>query len=48
MTRRTFPTGLGLTDYRYNLGGGSVGVTTWDRAPETPYVRYGARAYNRM
>lgn len=32
--------GLGLTDYRYNLGGGGVGVTTWDRAPETPYVRY--------
>ncbi|EPT00649.1 hypothetical protein FOMPIDRAFT_6919, partial [Fomitopsis schrenkii] len=34
-------TGLGLTDYRYNLGGGSVGVTTWDRAPETPYVSDG-------
>ncbi|KAH9926870.1 uncharacterized protein B0H18DRAFT_818862, partial [Fomitopsis serialis] len=30
---------LGLTDYRYNLGGGGVGITTWDRAPETPYVR---------
>ncbi|KAH9843739.1 glycoside hydrolase [Rhodofomes roseus] len=34
-------TGLGLTDYRYNLGGGGVGVTTWDRAPETPYVSDG-------
>ncbi|KAI0713099.1 glycoside hydrolase [Fomitopsis betulina] len=33
--------GLGLTDYRYNLGGGGVGVTTWDRAPETPYVSDG-------
>ncbi|VDB83135.1 unnamed protein product [Peniophora sp. CBMAI 1063] len=30
-------TGLGLTDYRYNLGGGGVGVTTVDRAPQTPY-----------
>lgn len=33
--------GLGLTDYRYNLGGGGVGVTTWARAPETPYVSDG-------
>ncbi|TFY61019.1 hypothetical protein EVJ58_g4775 [Rhodofomes roseus] len=33
--------GLGLTDYRYNLGGGGIGVTTWDRAPETPYVSDG-------
>ena len=37
--RRCVRVGLGLTDYRYNLGGGGVGVTTWDRAPETPYVR---------
>lgn len=37
--------GLGLTDYRYNLGGGGVGVTTWDRAPETPYVRSGTHRY---
>ena len=37
--RRYVRVGLGLTDYRYNLGGGGVGVTTWDRAPETPYVR---------
>ncbi|KZT29657.1 glycoside hydrolase family 30 protein [Neolentinus lepideus HHB14362 ss-1] len=34
-------TGLGLTDYRYNLGGGGVGVTTFARAPETPYVSDG-------
>ncbi|KZV63074.1 glycoside hydrolase family 30 protein [Peniophora sp. CONT] len=33
--------GLGLTDYRYNLGGGGVGVGTWDRAPETPYISDG-------
>ncbi|KAI0079335.1 glycoside hydrolase [Panus rudis PR-1116 ss-1] len=34
-------TGLGITDYRYNLGGGGVGVTTWARAPETPYISDG-------
>ncbi|EIN11177.1 glycoside hydrolase [Punctularia strigosozonata HHB-11173 SS5] len=33
--------GLGLTDYRYNLGGGGVGVGTFARAPETPYVSDG-------
>lgn len=33
--------GLGLTDYRYNLGGGGVGVTTWARATETPYISDG-------
>ncbi|EPT00682.1 hypothetical protein FOMPIDRAFT_113961 [Fomitopsis schrenkii] len=33
--------GAGLTDYRYNLGGGGVGVGTFDRAPETPYIRDG-------
>ncbi|KZT65048.1 glycoside hydrolase family 30 protein [Daedalea quercina L-15889] len=33
--------GVGMTDYRYNLGGGGVGVGTWDRAPETPYVSDG-------
>jgi hypothetical protein len=34
-------TGIGLTDYRYNLGGGGVGVGTWSRAPETPYISDG-------
>ncbi|KII92099.1 glycoside hydrolase family 30 protein [Plicaturopsis crispa FD-325 SS-3] len=29
--------GLGLTDYRYNLGGGGVGVGTFSRIAETPY-----------
>ncbi|KZV74987.1 glycoside hydrolase family 30 protein [Peniophora sp. CONT] len=29
--------GLGLTDYRYNLGGGGVGVNTQDRVAQTPY-----------
>jgi hypothetical protein len=33
--------GIRLTDYRYNLGGGGVGVGTWARAPETPYVSDG-------
>ncbi|EPQ52705.1 hypothetical protein GLOTRDRAFT_46629 [Gloeophyllum trabeum ATCC 11539] len=33
--------GLGLTDSRYNLGGGGVGVTTFARAPETPYISDG-------
>ncbi|TFK49535.1 glycoside hydrolase [Heliocybe sulcata] len=33
--------GVGLTDYRYNLGGGGVGVTTFARAPETPYISDG-------
>lgn len=32
--------GAGLTDYRYNLGGGGVGVGTSDRAPATPYIKY--------
>ncbi|KAH9839822.1 O-glycosyl hydrolase family 30-domain-containing protein [Rhodofomes roseus] len=30
--------GVGMTDYRYNLGDSGVGVGTWDRAPETPYI----------
>jgi hypothetical protein len=34
-------TGIGFTSYRYNLGGGGVGVGTWARAPETPYVSDG-------
>ncbi|KZT22543.1 glycoside hydrolase family 30 protein [Neolentinus lepideus HHB14362 ss-1] len=34
-------TGLGMTDYRYNLGGGGVGVGTADRAPKTPYISDG-------
>lgn len=33
--------GLGISSYRYNLGGGGVGVTNPPRAPETPYVSPG-------
>ena len=31
-------TGLGLTSYRYNIGGGGVNVSNPTRAPETFYV----------
>ncbi|KAI0036906.1 glycoside hydrolase [Vararia minispora EC-137] len=34
-------TGLGLTDWRYNLGGGGVGVTNPSRVAETPYISDG-------
>lgn len=34
-------TGLGISSYRYNLGGGGVGVSNPVRAPETPYVSPG-------
>ncbi|KAF8756041.1 O-Glycosyl hydrolase family 30 [Rhizoctonia solani] len=33
--------GLGLSSYRYNLGGGGLGVSTPARAPETFYVSQG-------
>ncbi|TDL26630.1 glycoside hydrolase [Rickenella mellea] len=35
------PNNLGLTSYRYNLGGGGVGVGNPSRAPETFYVSPG-------
>ncbi|KAF5387231.1 hypothetical protein D9757_006816 [Collybiopsis confluens] len=33
--------GLGISSYRYNLGGGGVNVSNPVRAPETPYVSAG-------
>jgi hypothetical protein len=33
--------GLGISNYRYNVGGGGVGVTNPVRAPETFYVSPG-------
>ncbi|KAE9402780.1 glycoside hydrolase [Gymnopus androsaceus JB14] len=33
--------GLAISSYRYNLGGGGVGVSNPVRAPETPYVSPG-------
>ncbi|KAJ3932082.1 MAG: glycoside hydrolase [Lentinula lateritia] len=33
--------GLGISSYRYNLGGGGVGVSNPVRAPQTPYVSPG-------
>ncbi|KAI0032076.1 glycoside hydrolase [Vararia minispora EC-137] len=41
------PSKLGLSNYRYNLGGGGVGVTTPDRAPETPYVSDGVYNFSK-
>jgi hypothetical protein len=38
--------GLGITDYRYNLGGGGVGVNQTDRQVETPYIRCARRLSN--
>ncbi|CAK5271752.1 unnamed protein product [Mycena citricolor] len=35
------PSGLGLSSYRYNVGGGGVGVGNPGRAPETTYVSPG-------
>ncbi|KAF8148566.1 glycoside hydrolase family 5 protein [Mycena galopus ATCC 62051] len=35
------PTGLGLSSYRYNIGGGGVGVINPVRAPQTFYVSPG-------
>jgi hypothetical protein len=34
-------TGLGLSNYRYNIGGGGVNVSNPVRAPETFYVSPG-------
>ncbi|KAI0035872.1 glycoside hydrolase [Vararia minispora EC-137] len=38
LLNQTSDDGIGLTDYRYNLGGGGVGVKEWDRVHETPYL----------
>ncbi|EKM52635.1 glycoside hydrolase family 30 protein [Phanerochaete carnosa HHB-10118-sp] len=35
------PSGAGLTSYRYNVGGGGIGVSNPTRAPETFYVSQG-------
>jgi len=41
------PDGLALSVYRYNIGGGGVGVTTPARAPETFLVRPGVYDWTR-
>jgi O-glycosyl hydrolase len=39
--------GLRLSAYRYNIGGGGVGVAPGDRAPETPLVSPGVYDWSR-
>lgn len=39
-------TGMGLTSYRYNIGGGGVNVSNPVRAPETFYVSNGTYDWN--
>ena len=41
------PTGLHLTAYRYNIGGGGVGVRAGDRAPQTLQTSPGNYDWNR-
>lgn len=41
------PDGLALSAYRYNIGGGGVGVRPGDRAPQTPLVSPGVYDWRR-
>ncbi|RDB25248.1 Endo-beta-1,6-galactanase [Hypsizygus marmoreus] len=41
------PSGLGLSSYRYNIGGGGVNVSNPVRAPETFYVSPGVYDFSR-